>query len=448
VEVTRRRSTLGELWVWISILALISSMLSLIVFVSHAPDFFMSDDFELIGDALAGVSPLEPVATHMRPIIRLHFLLYRLIPSASFFGALSILLHVLAAGSVYLALQATHDRRVALPVSLLFFSSFLANEAIFWTASAAVLYCMIFSCTSLWCFVRGKHMAANMSLVLAALSYEMWVVVPFLFLFHFRRPRELIAPFAMIPIYLGLHVWVFGGGGASSYGGFSFLDLPVRVTIYLFRLLSPLAGHPSRLVALVLCVVLIAAFRFRPWRFPLTLYVVSAFVFSLSTHVSSRFYYFPSLALILMIVLGLQARTKIPLRVVCGLIAVYLAVASPWINVLDGEDYANRADLHLKLYSELTSKVDQIGDGERAMVINRLGPGPLEAVHSQSVGRPKLLFVRGPAMAGIIYPDDAVRMTLWQRRGWPEEVACGGQRIEVGWDAPIRSTYCFRVNRR
>ena len=46
-----------------------------------------------------------------------------------------------------------------------------------------------------------------------------------------------------------------------------------------------------------------------------------------------------------------------------ALVAVYLAVASPWINVLDGEDYANRANLHLKLYSELTSKVDQINDG-------------------------------------------------------------------------------------
>ena len=62
-------------------------------FTNHAADFFMGDDFELIGDALAGVSPWEPVSTHLRPIVRLHFRLYRWIPSPAFFGALSILLH-------------------------------------------------------------------------------------------------------------------------------------------------------------------------------------------------------------------------------------------------------------------------------------------------------------------------------------------------------------------
>ena len=94
----------------------------------------MGDDFELIGSALAGVSPFEPVSAHLRPIVRLHFLLYRWIPLPEFFGSLSLLLHVLASAAVFRALEATHGRRVALPAALLFLGSFLANEVVFSTA--------------------------------------------------------------------------------------------------------------------------------------------------------------------------------------------------------------------------------------------------------------------------------------------------------------------------
>ena len=95
----------GHAWIAVSIIAGISAVFSLSVYVGHIPDFFMGDDFELIGDALAGVSVFEPVGTHLRPIIRLHFLAYRWIPSPEFFGALSLLLHVLASGAVFLVLN-------------------------------------------------------------------------------------------------------------------------------------------------------------------------------------------------------------------------------------------------------------------------------------------------------------------------------------------------------
>ncbi len=61
------------------------------------------------------------------------------------------------------------------------------------------------------------------------------------------------------------------------------------------------------------------------------------------------------------------------------------------------------------------------------------------------MGRPKLYYVRGPAMAGMIYPDDAVRMALWLRAEQPEPADCSGSKIEVGLDGAVRSTYCFRV---
>jgi len=404
----------------------------------------MGDDFELIGDALAGVSPLEPVSTHLRPMIRLHFLLYRWIPSPAFFGGLSLLLHALASGAVFLALRETHGRRVAFPASVLFFSCFLANEAVFWASSSAVLYCMIFSCLALASFVRGKVVISCVWLVLAAMSYELWLVVPLLFLFHYRKFAELVVPFAMGLVYGVVHLFVFGAAGTSSYGGFSLADLPLRFAVYAYRLLSPLAGTPSVIASLALTLLLLSLFAFPRYRFPVVLYVGSALVFSLSTHVSSRFYYFPSLALILVVVIGLDSVRR-PLRVVSAVLAIYLAVASPWINGLDGEDYLQKALLHRSLYESFAVRIDMLGDGESAMVVNRLGPERLRYLDASRVGRPKLIFVRGPALAGMIYPEDAVRMALWMRADRPERTPCSGRTIEVGLQGPVRSTYCFRV---
>ncbi len=47
-------------------------------------------------------------------------------------------------------------------------------------------------------------------------------------------------------------------------------------------------------------------------------------------------------------------------------------------------------------------------------------------------------------MGGMIYPDDAVRMALWDRAEQPLDAACSGKTIEVG-RGELRSTYCFRV---
>ena len=438
-----RTSRARRSWKLICLLAVVSGLASLSIYLVHVPDFFMGDDFELAGDALAGTSPFQPVASHLRPVIRLHFLLYRWLPWTWFFGALSLALHVAACGVVFLVLRCIYGQRVALPVALLFFTSFLANEAIFWASSAAVLYCMIFSGLSLWCFVRGRLAAAYVLLGAAALSYELWLVVPLLFLFYFRRARELILPYAMVGAYLGLHFVAFGAAGASSYGGFSLAELPQRFSVYAFRMLSPLAGSPGPGVSLLLSALLLSLFAFPRFRFAAALYAASALLFSLSAHVSSRFYYFPSLALILMVALGLNSSRRAE-RLVATILAVYLAVASPWINHLDGEDYAQKAQLHRELYEALDSRIHRLAEGENCVVVNRLGPERLTALRNTRAGRPKLVFVRGPAMGGMIYPDDAVRMALWARAEQPLDAACSGKRIEVG-RGELRSTYCFRI---
>lgn len=207
--------------------------------------------------------------------------------------------------------------------------------------------------------------------------------------------------------YLALQFLTFGAAGASAYGGFSLTELPLRFSIYAYRLLSPLAGSPGPGVSLLLSALLLSLFAIPRFRFPAALYAASALLFSLSTHVSSRFYYFPSLALILIIALGLDSSRR-AVRLVATVLAVYLAVASPWINHLDGQDYARKAQLHRELYEAFESRINRLAQGDTGVVVNRLGPERLAAlVHTRS-GRPKLVFVRGPAMGGMIYPDDAV----------------------------------------
>ena len=132
-------------------------------------------------------------------------------------------------------------------------------------------------------------------------------------------------------------------------------------------------------------------------------------------------------------------------RLVGAALAFYLALASPWINHLDGKDYARKAALHRELYVALESRIERLAEGDSGVVVNRLGPERLASLRAERVGRPKLVFVRGPALGGMIYPDDAVRMALWDREEQPLEAACsGGKTIEVG-RGELRSTYCFHV---
>jgi hypothetical protein len=266
--------------------------------------------------------------------------------------------------------------------------------------------------------------------------------------FHQRKLSELIAPFAMAASYLVLHLALFGAEGASAYGGFSLYELPVRFAVYAYRLLSPLAGTLSLGAGLSLTLLLLCLLAVPRYRFAAVLYAASALVFSMSAHVASRFYYFPALALILVVVIGLGSK-HLAMRLVSALVAVYLCIASPWINGLDGEDYLQKAELHRELYEAVSARVDLLVEGDSAVIVNRLGPQRLQSLTVSRVGRPKLIFVRGPAMAGMIYPDDAVRMALWMRAEQPAHADCSdGRTIEVGSEMAVLSTYCFSVERR
>ena len=54
-----RTSRARRSWKLICLLAVVSGLASLSIYLVHVPDFFMGDDFELAGDALAGTSPFR-----------------------------------------------------------------------------------------------------------------------------------------------------------------------------------------------------------------------------------------------------------------------------------------------------------------------------------------------------------------------------------------------------
>lgn len=429
-----------RLWLSICILALVSSVASAGLYLSHSADFFTGDDFELIADALAGVSIFEPVSSHLRPMARLHFALYHWFDSALFFGGLSLLLHFGASVVVFLVAREMYGKSVAVPASLLFFSFFAANEAVFWASAAPVLYCMIFSGLSLVCFIRGRLPLACVLLIPAAMSYELWMVVPLLFVFYRRSFKELIVPFALVGIALAYQVFVLGGDSAASYGGISLADFPSRFA----RFLSPLAENPPMWISLPLSAFVLCFFLVRRFRPPATIYAGSALILSLSFHVSSRYYYFPALAVVLVVAIGICQSRKC-IQVPAALLAIGLALTSPWVNALDGRDYERKSEMYLELYAAMEQQFNRLSPGDRAGVINRLGPERLEAWLGDLQGRPKLVFVRGPAVGGMIDPEDAARMALYTRGLYPEQLdECSGAKIEVG-RGEVRALYCFEV---
>jgi len=334
--------------------------------------------------------------------------------------------------------------RIAAPIALIFFSSFLANEAVFWVSAVGILYCTIFSVTAFFEFTRGRSIRAALWLVPGALSYELWMITPLLFLFC-RRIRDLVIPFLMVVLYFGLQFFLVGGGSVSSYGGFSLDAFPFRFSAYIAELFSPMTGAPPVWIAWVLTVLALGMLAFPRYRLPAAIYCSSALLFSLSADVPSRFHYIPSLALISMAVLAMQDPRFLP-SILGTCIAGYMAIVSPWINFVDGRDYEAKAALHEQIYSELGSELDRLTVGDSAVLVNRLGPERLVALQSALQGRPKPLFVRGGAIGGMVYPDDLVRIRLAERGSEPTPVECDGQQIEVG-RGDVLSYLCFRVDR-
>ncbi|HSN56088.1 MAG TPA: hypothetical protein VLT32_15545 [Candidatus Sulfomarinibacteraceae bacterium] len=433
-----------RVWRALTVVAVAAAACAGAAYLGHVGDFFLSDDFELVVGTIEGASLLEPISDHLRPMVRLHFLLYNLAPTHLAFGLASLLLHAACCFALYALLSALYGHRPASLAALAQFACFLGSGAVFWASAVGILYCLLFSSLSLLAFVRGRLLTSTLLLVLAAASYELWLVVPPLMTLLACRRRDLVVPWVLALAYLAAYIALFGPRLGVSYGGVAVAELPVRLSISAFRLVSPFAGEPPAWLGVVLMVPLAALLWDPRFRFPVLAYAASAVLLSPASDFAGRFQYIPSAALVLILVLGLAARPAAAAPAAAALAG--LLVVSPVVVWLDGGDYGRLAALHEELVREVGEELAPIPAGSFVILDNRLGPEPLLEYSATVRGTPKVVFVRGPGIGGMILPRTLVVFLLDRRGLAPVASDCRGTRIQVG-DGPPRSHYCFRIRR-
>lgn len=425
-------------------LAAVSAAASTLVYWRAAADGFFGDDLALIGEALRGASLWEPISAHVRPLVRLHFRLVAQWPSPALFHLVSWVLHVATAGATALFVRALGLARAAPLAGLLVLAVFLANEALFWVAAVGVLHAALFSFLSLWLERRDRPWAAFGCLALASLAYELWIVVPAVMLVERRPWRRMLPSLALLAVHAVLFVWL-AGGRVGAYGGLSLVDLPRRFSQYAFGLVSPLAGSLPTWLAVLIMLGLLALGLARRWRVPVVLYAVSATLFAFSEHTASRFAYVPALALVLMLVVSLEAReARRAGRAAAALVIGWLAVISPVINHLDRVDYGRLSAMHEELLTRLRPPLSSSTEGASVVLVNREGPERLVALSQRWLGRPKPLLVRSQAVGGLVYLQDLAAVLLAERGLAPSPAECAGTVIEIG-HGPVLDRACFRV---
>ncbi|ANM29312.1 hypothetical protein ABI59_06465 [Acidobacteria bacterium Mor1] len=417
------------------------------IYLHRAGNYFFGDDFELLADAYRGVTLWEPVSAHLRPLVRLWFELLALWPSAPFGHLASLGLHAGVSLIVaWFVRSVGQSPRVAATAGLLFYGSFLANEAVYWISAIGVILCVGFSLLALIADLKGRTWAALGMLVTASLAYELWIVVPFLMLLRRERPLwTRVPPFALLALHAVLYLQVIDRG-TSAYGGLSLTDLPVRMSLYIYRLASPLLGFPEVWMALAIVGLVVALLAVREFRFAAALYLLSTGLFAFSSKISSRFYYVPALAMILMLlVLATLGRGPRQLRFL-GLAGVcWLALISPVINYLDGVDYARLATMHREIAEGVQPSLDGWQPGDRHEVVTRFGSEAMAGFTRELRGRPKLIFLREGAIAGLVHAEDLVSVSLGPRGLRAEPVRdCRDSRMEIGAGREV-AWHCLEV---
>lgn len=437
----------SQLPVWLEGLAWVVAAVSLILYAGFATNGFWGDDWELRAQAIRGASLVDPISSHLRPMVRALFLLTRRASSPIAFHALSILLHLLTAIAAYSLTKKLYGPQVGRLCALCFFASFPANEAVYWASAVGVVLCLLFSLLAARAWAFDRSILAAVLLVPAALSYELWLVaIPLFFLIRRGRARDWLPTLAVLGGFVLAYVRAFGAGGATAYGGWKWTEIPERLTTYAYHAAAPTSGSVGAMVAIVLLAALVAAVMWAPTlRLAVALYSSATAILALAETggLVSRFCYVPQLALVL-IVLLLKDTGRIGKWIGTGL-TTYLLVASPLWNYLDGRDYRELAKFYTKVAASTNSSLASASAGDAFGFLNRTTPAPLIALLQSARGRPKVAFVRGAALYGAVYLPDIVALELQARDLAPQEdETCAGRRLEIGDGAPV-ARYCFHV---
>jgi hypothetical protein len=414
------------------------ALVSLATWTRFAANGMWGDDWALYADALRGTGLAEPIASHFRPLARLQFAALALVPSAAAFHLLSLGVHLLACWSVWRYLRSRESKRLARITSLLFAGFFLGNEAIYWISATGPILCLTFVMLAARAWREWKPLSASAFLLVAALSYELWLVGLVLLLFEGKRPwRHLAGPAAVFGLFLGVSLFVVGGHSLMSYGGPSAANVIPRMALGAFRAVSPLSSPPGYLLGLLTIAAMAALGLLSRYRVPVAFYFAAVAVLSLSSQVASRFYYVPQLALA-----WIAARAAEDVRwarFAGAALAVWMGIVGAFVNLRDGEDYQRFSRFHEEIVARIAGATGPLREGDVVEIVDRTPDDTVLRMAAAVVGRPKLYFPRPGAIHGAIYAADLATI-VFSRQGYRAEAVAAGseRRVEVGGVAPAR----------
>ncbi len=439
------------------IFLVLSAAASSAVFIRYSlKSYFLLDDFTLLVESQDFPADLlRPILCHFRPVERLHFALHKVWAYRPWaFYLTGLLLHFLACAMAFLLLRRLFDSYTALTASLLLLLGFPFNETLFWISAAGVSYSFLFSAAAIYFFEREKYLLSMVFTLLAALSYETWVVLPAYFLVKgLKKPGARKALLFAILLAAG-HLLLFKvfSFSLSAYGGLPPLkQIPLRIIFYLLRTFLPFSVSTAGLLLAGLALLLLFWLHFRQdgsraWLAAI-FYFVPAFIFLFSAKIASRFFYFPYFALSLLVAGMLRQGRR--LAAIGGILILYLAFLSPAINYLDSQDYLKLAAAHRGIVKEGGRMLASASPGDVYLLLNCFDFSfpRYFAFHHQ--GRNKLIYERKGAIGGLIFPHDLVNFILMRRGLWslPQENCSSAKVVKIGGGRQL-SSYCFKVIRR
>jgi hypothetical protein len=420
--------------------------------------YFQADDFPYLiesSDSLSIVlSPQSNV--HFRPIERIHLALVHIFGiNPIFFNLLTLLLQILATLAMYFALKEIYNIKIATYSALLFFIIFSYNEILFWIAQAQIIYCLIFVFMAMYFHKKEKIILSFIFMILASFSYSLWYVLPVYFLFSGKSKKM----FFLSCMVVGLHIllMIYFSLPLQYYGPVKdFTEIPTRIIICLFNTIFPFTTIDTGITTLtlfILLVILSIYFFAKEQAFStpvLIFYFVPATIYLLSSHIPSRFFYFPAVAIAIALVIFFLSSRK-PYKYIGGIIILYLALISPILNYQDGIDYKNYS-LEYKKIIRQSNEIRKLKIGDHAVLINRMPESIPQnyILKNLLVGRLKLFFNRKDSIAGLIYPKDLVNFILLENnlksiplntQALPKDNSI---KIEIG-DQTTVSNYVFQV---
>ena len=439
--------------------------------------FYLFDDFQLLVEAKKyGFENLFlPIGTHLRPIMRFHFIIASLFFYKPIINNLiSVIIFIILLYSFFLILKEIYDRKIAI-FSLLFFTIFsLYNEAIYWISANGVLYNFIFLNLSLYFYLKEKRFLSFLFITLSFFSYETWLLILPLILFvkiskkHKLRDffTESTVLFSLSLIILQIIYNRIFHIKLNSYGTIhSLSELPYRIMIYFVRALSPLytPDYSFFLVLLILAIIgaiiimLTSNFNFK-YTYPLTLYFGASTIFLLSAKIGSRFYLIPiaGLSIILSIILVylINFLKKGFVGVFILFFLTYFIIILPLSLYIDGIDYNGISNIYKTLILKNENKFDSVKIGNRFLLEVRIDNKLLIKYFLKNIiKKRKLIYYREKSIGGFIYPNDFVDYIVIKKGLISKRISCEKiskqkiRKISIGEENRVYLTYCFIVKK-